>query len=191
MKDEKIIELLNARDERALAAIEEKYSGLLRYAASNLLASREDVEECINDVLLSVWEHIPPEVPESLPAYLTVLMRNAAKRRTRDASAWKRGGQVQVVGEEFLSMIPDGGDLSAEYESRRAGEVINRFLGTLSKSERKVFMMRYWIDAGIGQIASQTGFSHSKIKSMLARLRKRLSEELRKEGIFYEYPSKK
>ena len=183
LKDEIIIELLFARDERALSAIEEKYSGLMKYTAGNLLSYREDIDECINDVLLSVWEHIPPEKPESLPAYLTVLVRNAAKRRTRDASAWKRGGQVQVVGEEFLSMIPDGGDLAADFESHRAGEVINRFLGTLSKSERKVFMMRYWIDAGIEQISSQTGFSHSKIKSMLARLRKRLSEELRKEGI--------
>ncbi len=183
MKDEKIIELLFARDERALSAIEEEYSGLLRYTAGNFLNSREDIEECINDVLLSVWEHIPPEKPDCLPAYLTVLMRNAAKRRTRDASAWKRGGQVQVVGEEFLSMIPDGGDISTEYESRRAGEVINSFLGSLGKSERRVFMMRYWIDAGIEQIAAQTGFSHSKIKSMLARLRKRLAEDLRKEGI--------
>ncbi len=183
MTDEKIIELLFARDERALAAIEEKYKSLCRYTAGNFLNSAEDVEECINDVLLSLWEHIPPERPESLPAYITVLVRNEAKRRTRDANAWKRGGQVQIVGEEFLAMIPDGGDLSAQFESRRAGEVINRFLGTLSKSERRVFMMRYWIDAGIGQIASQTGFSHSKIKSMLARLRKRLYEELRKEGI--------
>jgi RNA polymerase sigma-70 factor (ECF subfamily) len=88
-------------------------------------------------------------------------------------------------------MIPDGGDLTAEFESRRAGEVINGFLAGLSKSERRVFMMRYWIDAGIAQIASQTGFSHSKIKSMLARLRKRLSEELRKEGIFCEYSNRK
>lgn len=191
MTDEKIIELLFARDERALKAIEEKYIALCRYTAGNFLNSPEDVEECINDVLLSVWEHIPPERPESLPAYITVLVRNAAKRRTRDANAWKRGGQVQIVGEEFLSMIPDGGDLSAEYESRRAGEVINRFLGTLSKSERRVFMMRYWIDAGIEQIASQTGFSHSKIKSMLSRLRKRLSDELRKEGIFCEYSNGK
>ena len=133
----------------------------------------------------------PPERPENLPAYITVLVRNEAKRRTRDANAWKRGGQVQIVGEEFLSIIPDGGDLTSQYESRRAGEVINAFLAGLSKSERRVFMMRYWIDAGIGQIAAQTGFSHSKIKSMLARLRKRLSEELRKEGIFYEYSNGK
>lgn len=183
MTDEKIIELFFARDERALAAIEEKYSALMKYTAGNLLGSLEDVEECINDVLLSLWNHIPPEKPESLSAYITVLVRNDAKRRTRDANAWKRGGEVQVVGEEFLSMIPDGGDITSEFESRRAGEVINRFLGTLSKSERKVFMMRYWIDAGIAQISSQTGFSPSKIKSMLARLRRRLAEDLRKEGI--------
>lgn len=183
MKDEKIIELLMARDERALSAIEEKYKSLCRYTAGNFLNSREDIEECINDALLAVWNHIPPEIPECLPAYLTVLVRNAARTRSRDNNAWKRGGQVQIVGEEFLSMIADDGDISSHYESARAGEIINIFLGNLSRSERRVFMMRYWIDSSIEQIAAQTGYSHSKIKSMLSRLRRRLADELRKEGI--------
>ncbi len=183
MKDEKIIELLFARDERALSAIEEKYAGLCRYAAGNFLNSREDIEECINDALLSVWNHIPPENPECLPAYLTVLVRNAARTRSRDNNAWKRGGQVQIVGEEFLSMIADSGDIASDYQSARAGAIINNFLGSISKNERKVFMMRYWIDASIEQIAAQTGYSHSKIKSMLSRLRGRLARELGKEGI--------
>ena len=78
MTDEKIIELLFARDERALAEIEKKYSNLCKYTAGNFLNSREDVEECINDMLLAVWNHIPPEKPECLPAYITVLVRNAA-----------------------------------------------------------------------------------------------------------------
>ena len=43
--------------------------------------------------------------------------------------------------------------------------------------------MRYWLDAGIEQIAESTGFSPSKIKSMLKRLRDRLAQALRKEGI--------
>ena len=61
--------------------------------------------------------------------------------------------------------------------------VIPKITAKLSKSERKVFMMRYWLDAGIEQISSQTGFSHSKIKSMLKRLRDRLAQALKKEGI--------
>lgn len=183
MKDEQIIELLFARDERALSAIEEKYKSLCKYTAGNFLNSREDIEECINDALLALWNHIPPEKPECLPAYLTVLVRNAAKTRSRDNNAWKRGGNVQIVGEEFLSMIADEGDVLSYYESARAGEVLNNFLGKLSKNERKVFMLRYWIDSSIEQIAAQTGYSHSKIKSMLARLRRRLADELKKEGI--------
>lgn len=183
MTDEKIIELLFARDERALAEIEKKYSRLCRYTAGNFLNSREDVEECVNEVLLTVWNHVPPEKPECLPAYLTVLARNAARTRSRGNNAWKRGANVTLVGEEFLSMLEDEFDVTAAFESHKAGEVINSFLDRCSKSERKVFMMRYWLDAGIEQIAESTGYSHSKIKSMLKRLRDRLAQALKKEGI--------
>ena len=183
MTDEKIIELLIARDERALAEIEKKYSKLCRYTAGNFLNSREDVEECLNEVLLTVWNHVPPERPECLPAYLTVLARNAARTRSRGNNAWKRGANVTLVGEEFLSMLEDEFDVCVAFESRVAGEVINSFLDRCSRSERKVFMMRYWLDAGIEQIAESTGFSPSKIKSMLKRLRDRLAHALRKEGI--------
>lgn len=183
MTDEKIIELLFARDERALAEIEKKYSRLCKFTAGNFLNSREDVEECFNDVLLTVWNHIPPEVPECLPAYLTVLARNAARTRSRGNNAWKRGANVTLVGEEFLTMLDDGNDVSTVFEAHRAGEVINAFLDRLSKNERRVFMMRYWLDAGIEQIAESTGYSHSKIKSMLKRLRDRLAQALKKEGI--------
>lgn len=183
MTDEKIIELLFARDERALAEIEKKYSKLCKFTAGNFLNSREDVEECVNEVLLAIWNHVPPEKPECLPAYLTVLARNAARTRSRGNNAWKRGANVTLVGEEFLSMLEDEFDVTAAFESHKAGEVINSFLDRLSKNERRVFMMRYWLDAGIEQIAESTGYSHSKIKSMLKRLRDRLAQALKKEGI--------
>ena len=183
MKDDEIIEMLFERKEKALKEVEWKYLGFCHTVASNILSMREDREECINDMLLAVWNHIPPEKPECLPAYITVLVRNAARTRSRGLGAWKRGANVTLVGEEFLSLLEDEFDVCAAFESRLAGEVINSFLDRLSKSERKVFMMRYWLDAGIEQIASQTGFSHSKIKSMLKRLRDRLAQALKKEGI--------
>ena len=183
MDDKRIIELFLARDEEAIKKTQEKYGAICRTIAANILSQREDVEECLNDVLLTVWNHIPPEKPECLPAYITVLVRNAARTRSRGLGAWKRGANVTLVGEEFLSLLEDEFDVCAAFESRRAGEVINSFLDRLSKSERKVFMMRYWLDAGIEQIALQTGFSHSKIKSMLKRLRDRLAQALKKEGI--------
>ncbi len=183
MKEEKIIELFFARDEEALRQVEQQYGDLCNYVASNFLCMREDREECVNDTLLALWNSIPPERPRSLSAYISTLARNIAINKSRANNAWKRGGGVQVISDEALSMIPDEKSLSELYEARLAGEIVNNFLGELTKSERKVFILRYWFDASDRQIADQTGFSHSKIKSMLARLRKRLAEKLGKEGI--------
>ncbi len=183
MKEDKIIELFFARDEEALRQVEQQYGDLCNYVASNFLCMREDREECVNDTLLALWNSIPPERPRSLSAYISTLARNIAVNKSRANNAWKRGGGVQVISDEALSMIPDEKSLSELYEARFAGEIVNNFLGELTKSERKVFILRYWFDASDRQIADQTGFSHSKIKSMLARLRKRLAEKLGKEGI--------
>ena len=68
MDDKRIIELLFARDEQALREIEEKYGGLCRYIASNVLAMNEDIEECCNDILLAIWNAIPPDCPADLRA---------------------------------------------------------------------------------------------------------------------------
>ena len=183
MEDKKIIELFFARDEEAIAETEKKYGKLCRYIASNILASREDSEECANDTLLALWNSIPPDEPEPLSAYIAARAKNIAISKSRANNAWKRGGHVKIVNDEILSMLSDGHTLAEYYESRLAGKVINDFLGKLNKIERKVFILRYWYRASDKSIMEETGFSQSKIKSMLARLRKRLAEALEKEGI--------
>lgn len=51
MDDKKIIDLFFALDENAIAEIEKKYGALCRYIAGNILDQREDVEECVSDVI--------------------------------------------------------------------------------------------------------------------------------------------
>ena len=183
MDDKKIIELFFARDEKALSETEKKYGKLARYVASNILSSREDSEECVNDALLALWNSIPPDSPEPFLPYIAARVKNIAINKSRANNAWKRGGNAQIVSDEILSTLSDGQTLSEYYESRLAGQVINDFIGSLNKSERKVFVLRYWYRASDRSIMEETGFSQSKIKSMLARLRARLAEALKKEGI--------
>ena len=183
MKDEKIIELFFARNEDALRETELKYRNLCLYVASNFLVSREDREETLNDSLLALWNSIPPERPDNLPAFLSEIVRRLSINKSRANNAWKRGKNVQIVGEEFLSMIEDGTDLAAQFDAKRGGELISAFLRASSKSDRKIFIMRYWLDMSIEQISSQTGFGESKVKVTLHRMRKKLATELGKEGI--------
>ena len=182
MDDKKIIEMFFARDEGAIRATEEKYGALCRYIASNILAQREDCEECVSDVLLALWNAIPPDRPDDLRAYIGKAVRNRAHAISRDANAWKRGGRVTVVGEEFLSVIDDGTDLADGFEARRMGRVISDFLRKIGETNKDIFVMRYWLGMSHAQISRQTGFTEGKIKMSLRRTKEKLAEELRKEG---------
>ena len=183
MDDKKIIELFFARDEAALLEVTKKYGKLCMHLAENFLSLGEDREECFNDVLLELWQRIPPERPLDLKSYVAALARSRAIDRLRRDSADKRGGKVTTSGEELLLDLADDLSLAEEYESKRAGEVINKFLDGQKSTERAVFVMRYYLNESIGNISEKTGFSAGKIKMMLMRMRRRLEEELRKEGI--------
>lgn len=49
MEDTAIIDLYWARDEGAIAETDRKYGSFCRRLALNILVSREDSEECVND----------------------------------------------------------------------------------------------------------------------------------------------
>ncbi len=183
MTDEKIIELFWARDESAIRETEKKYRDLCLYVASNILALKEDREECFNDVLLALWNNIPPERPQNLRSYIGTATRNHALNRSKEMNAWKRGRNIQIVGDEFLEGVADGHDLAEGFEAKRAGGIINEFLETLRDDDRRIFIMRFWMGLEYSQISRHTGFTESKVKVSVHRTRKKLAEILIKEGI--------
>ena len=91
MNDEEIIQLYFDRKESAIAASEQKYGGLCRSVARRILPDLRDVEECLSDLWIRIWNAIPPERPGSLRAYLARVMRNLAldKARTSAKPRWR------------------------------------------------------------------------------------------------------
>ena len=77
MEDEKIITLFEQRSEQALAELDTKYGKVCRSVSHNILYCNEDVEECVNDAYLGVWNAIPPERPDCLLGYLCKIVRNS------------------------------------------------------------------------------------------------------------------
>lgn len=60
--------------------------------------------------------------------------------------------------------------------------MINGFLSSLSETERNVFLCRYWYMDSIQTISRVSGFSQSKVTSMLHRTRVKLRSVLAEEG---------
>ena len=63
-------------------------------------------------------------------------------------------------------------------------ELLNRFLETLPKEMRNVFVRRYWYMNSIQEIAEGYGISEGKVTVLLFRARRKLKDMLEKEGIY-------
>ena len=70
MNDQDIIALYFDRNEQAIAETDKSYGKACMQVSMNILQSRPDAEECVNDTYLKTWNAIPPTrqvTPSSTP----------------------------------------------------------------------------------------------------------------------------
>lgn len=172
-----ILRLLNARDERALRILSETSGRLLRSLARRILGSESDAEECVNDVLLEVWDTIPPESPESVSSYACMLTRRTAIDRMRLNTAQKRGGKDYQASLDELAEIP------ANEDSDELTCIIEEFLDSLSETDRMLFMGRYYGFEPVKSLSERLGLSTNAASLRLLRMREKLRTLLTERGI--------
>lgn len=184
MEDSQIVSLYWERNEQALAETAAKYGRYCFCIAYNILSSREDADESVNDTYMSAWERIPPHQPSVLSAFLGKITRRISLNKWRNRSRRKRGGgEMPLALEELSECIPSGEDVARKAEQKELTQAIVRCLNALPDTEREVFVCRYWYLADIRQISKAFGFTESKTKSMLHRTRIRLKSRLTEEGL--------
>ena len=181
MEDREILTLLFARSEQALAALAAKFGHRLQRLAANILPTAQDAEEAVSDTYMAAWNTIPPRRPNFLNAFLGKLTRHISIDRWRKSSAKKRGGGEIILALDELENCVDVHNTENTFERKELTRVLDQFLSSLPETERNVFLCRYWYMDPIQAISEYSGFTQSKVASMLHRtrgkLRKRLSEE--------------
>ena len=182
MNDADLLALYFARDERASNETYRKFGGYCYTIANNILGSGPDAEECVNDVLLRLWEKIPPAKPDNFYAYIATITRNIARNRYRAENAQKRGGSEVALALDELRDCTGPDTVEQELESRALGGVIDTFLGTLKERHRVIFVQRYWYLSPIEDIAEDLGITKSTVTVSLMRTRQKLRTYLEKEG---------
>lgn len=183
MDDSAIIDLYFGRDEQAIRETSEKYGGLCFRVAHNILGSREDAEEVVNDAYLAAWESIPPAKPESLRAFVCWIARNHALKRLEYNTAKKRMPKALLSFAELEEMLTDSTS-QPDISAMELGELIGNFLKEQSADARCVFVSRYYFFDSISDIAKKYSFGESKVKTLLSRTRSKLKKYLNKEGYF-------
>ncbi len=183
MDDSKIVELYLSRNEDAINQTAQKYGSRLRHIANSILNDRETAKECENDAYLETWELIPPHEPRNyLFAFVGRIVRHIALNVCKKNSRQRRYALYCELTQEMQECIPAENDTETEIEAEYLNSLIDEFLSVRSKEQRNVFVRRYWYFDTIPEIAKVYGFSQSKVKTMLFRMRSELKNHLEKGG---------
>ena len=181
MTDKKLIELYTARSEEAIDATQQQYGAYCKKIAHNILRNMQDVEECLSDVWLKVWNAIPPQEPKYFKGWIATVTRNCALTICR-----RQQREPQGIGDAALELaeeLTDGPESSID--ARVLGEAISTFLKREPIHIRTVFLRRYWYGDSLTEAAAFMGWEEGKTRMILFRTRKKLKEYLVKEGLLH------
>ena len=178
--ENRILSLLWQRSEEAIHALSRHFGPRLYRTALNILGLHQDAEESVNDTYLALWNAIPPKKPEPLSPYVYRTGKNLALNRLRSAAAEKRSGYTLSL--EELSGCIAAPDLWEQLDERELGRAIDRFLDTLSRENRVLFLRRYWFGDDIPTLAREFLLSENTLSVRFYRIRTQLKQHLIKEG---------
>ncbi len=170
MNDETVIKRISSGDEKALAAVMDKYSRLLWKCASSVLGSSEaDIEECVADVFISIWRN--PGQYDPGRGKLSTLLCTMAKSRALD-----RLRSIKARREEPAELLPEIAEGSAEDTTDQG---IDECLSKLSEEDCEIVKRRYYHEQKPAEIAMDMGIDKKKVENRLFRSKQKLKGMLK------------
>ena len=175
MKQEKIIELIKARDPRGAEEFLKNYSPLVRYVIGSIVKDIHDRDECLNDICLRVWDRIDNYDPEkgSWTTWVTVIARNTALNAARKRTS---------VSEELTDNVEDiSQDSEAALLKAERVKALNEVLIKLKAKDRlaySLFYRKYYYMQSAAQIAAELGMTVKAVENRLYRVKIQLRKEL-------------
>ena len=178
MNDEQIIQLFFTRNEDAIRQTDDRYGAKLTRLSENIVGSREDAQESVND---KAWDTIPPTKPIHFFAYLAKICRHLAFDRLDWNNAAKRKAEVVALTQEMEECIP-GQWKETDVRSAEISRLVSSFLWKQTADNRMMCVRRYWFGDSVSEIALRYEISQSAVLMRLSRMREKLAVYLKKEG---------
>ena len=176
MNDERTIQAIAARDERAIRRVMDQYSRLLWSVAGGVLqgvGTEEDLEECVADVYVFLWMHPEKFDPlrGSLKSYLAMVARSRALNRRRQLT------RQDALPLEELSPSQEPAAEDPE-QTGPPDEALRHAMNALGEPDREVLVRRYYYDQKPKEIAAVLRLPVKQIENRLYRAKRFLRDRL-------------
>ncbi|WP_238904331.1 sigma-70 family RNA polymerase sigma factor [Clostridium sp. YIM B02506] len=168
---------LKSKNPKALDLLVDVYGSLLYKVIYNVIGSYGDteiVEECLNDVLLNIWNNINKFSGEEskFPKWICVIAKYKAIDYQRKLSKAKKTTDI-----DDCVLISD---LSVEEEliSEENSTELLKYIDLMEPLDKKIFITRYFLDESINNIAKSLNLARGSVDSRLSRGRRFLKLKL-------------
>lgn len=139
----------------------------------------EDIEEIISDVFIAIWKNSEKlSNTTNLKAYLAGTAKNVIKNKYRKI-------ELNFSISDYEERIVDNSNLEKITEQNEQNVMIKEVLKTLKNEEYKIFIMFYYEEISIKEIAKELKCSVGKVKTTLYRVRKIIKRNLEDGGYGY------
>ena len=179
IQEQEIMQKLRRGDPAGLEALMDRYTPYLSAIAARVLPGRsQDWEELTADVFLAAWENRRKLRTEKVKGWLAVTMRNRCINRLRVLR------EELPLQEDLLTLSADSPQRALE--DQEAARLVREALDALDRTDRELFVRRYYYGQTVARAAEEMGLNLSTAKSRLRRGRERLKERLGKAGYEFE-----
>lgn len=177
LNDKKIISAISHQDEQMLAFVVQKYSKLLWKIAASILinvASVQDVEECIADVFIYLWQYPNKYDPNKakLSSWLSVITRSKAIDRYRQIRK-KRELSMEEIVAESLGYV----EITTIDEEK---EKLLSCIEELDEKEKELVIRRYYYEQKPAEIAVALDMPKKQVENKLYYVKQKLKKMMEK-----------
>ena len=176
MNDIKTILLIRNHNESAIHDVITKYSKLLWSVSSavlNNIGSAQDIEECVADTFIYLWEHSDQFNPErgKLKTWLSIIARTQALNRCREIA---KRNTISLEDSDFIDQIGVFDPILQEENRNMLLSAIN----TLGEPDREILVRRYYYQQKPKEIALALNMAVKQVDNRLYQVKLKLREVL-------------
>lgn len=180
MRDE-TLDSFEEEDTLNIEKVISKYNSYIYKILKNSLSNELDIEETLSDVFLIFWKNykrLDKEIP--VKPYLIGITKNLIKKKYANYNIDITN--IELFDNSIISSI----DIERLIENNEKSKIVSDTLAKVKDIDKNIFMMFYYNQKRIKNIAKILKISEPKVKISLYRTRKLIKKNLKERGYDYE-----
>ena len=176
INEKNFINQLKKKNEKALDYAIDQYGSLVKSIVSKHLYSfPNEIEDCIYDVFMSVWQHIDSFESEknSFTNWISSISRYKAIDYLRK---YKRMKEITALDDDFKNYESNEHQPELEIIEKETSDETEKLLACLSKEDRDILLKLYVDEEAVEKISLEYGLKPSSIYSRVSRAKGKINK---------------